>query len=331
MRRARVFFSHWQNWLGMFIVLMFTVVSVFAPLLSQPNDSTQGAFKKIGFSGDLRPHAPDEEAILGTIPGQIDVYHALIWGAREAMIFGLTVALGAFIFGSLFGAIAGYVGGAVNSFMMRIADAFLTFPALAGVVFLQQIVGLTIESMGGTYWFNNYYYGKLVYFDFTPPPFAVFLMMVDPILISLIIFSWMPIARIVNSMVLTIRQTDFIQAARAMGGRPFWIIRKHLLPNSIGPAFVLAARDVGSSVILQATITFVGLGGASAWGTLLSLGRNWIIGPGGNMLSAWWVYLPVTLALLLFGIGWNLIGDGLAEAYDPTSVLSGRVMRSAVD
>jgi peptide/nickel transport system permease protein len=314
--------------MGLAIVLLFAFVSIAAPLLSPPNETTQGAFKKVGHSGNFKPQAPNETSILGTIPGQLDVYHALIWGAREAMIFGLSVALGAFLFGSFFGALAGFIGGAVNSIMMRIADAFLTFPALAGVVFLQQLVGMTIESMGGIYWFNNDYLGKVVYYEFTPPPFALFLMKVDPILISLIIFSWMPIARLVNSMVLTIRQTDFIHAALAMGGGTFWILRKHVLPNSIGPAFVLAARDVGSSVILQATITFVGLGGASAWGSLLSLGRNWIIGPGGNMFSAWWVYLPVTLAILLFGIGWNLIGDGLAEAFDPTAIAYDR---SAID
>ena len=224
MRRMRIFLSHWQNWLGLLIVLLFTVVSLTAPLLSPPNETTQGAFKKVGHAGDLRPHPPTEESILGTLPGQIDVYHALIWGVREAMIFGLSVALGAFFFGSLFGSIAGYAGGAVNSLMMRIADAFLTFPALAGVVFIQQMLGLTIESMGGMFWFNNDYFGRVVDFQFTPPPLAVFLLKVDPILISLIIFSWMPIARIVNTMVLTIRQTDFIQAARAMGGSPLWVI-----------------------------------------------------------------------------------------------------------
>ena len=78
---------------------------------------------------------------------------------------------------------------------------------------------------------------------------------------------------------------------------------------------------MGSSVILQATITFIGLGGASAWGTLLSLGRNWVIGPGGDMLTYWWVFLPATLAIILFGLGWNLVGDGLAEAFDPTATL----------
>jgi peptide/nickel transport system permease protein len=319
MRRLRRFFSHWQNWLGVLIVLSFAFVALTAPLLSQPNKTTQGAFKKVGRSSDLVPHPPSENAILGTLPGQLDVFHALIWGAREAMIFGLSVAIGAFLFGSVFGAISGYAGGVFNSLMMRIADAFLTFPVLAGVVFLQQLVAITIESMGGTYWFNNDYHGRLIDFQFTPPAFAVFLMKVDPILICLILFSWMPIARMVNTMVITLKNTEFIQATRALGGSPFWIIRRHLLPNSIGPAVVLASRDVGSSVILQATITFIGLGGASAWGILLSLGRNWVIGPGGNLLAAWWVFLPVTLAIILFGIGWNLIGDGLTEAFEPSA------------
>ena len=318
MRSIRFFFSRWQNLLGLLIVFAFTVVAITAPVLSPPDKNTQGSFKKVGRSSDKTPRPPSEKAILGTVPGQLDVYHTLVWGARESMQFGLMVALGAFIFGTLFGAIAGYSGGFVNNFMMRIADAFLTFPVLAGVVFLQQLVAITIESMGGIYWFNVEFYGQLVDFQFTPPPFAVFLMKVDPILICLIIFSWMPIARIVNTMVITLKNTDFIQATRALGGSPARIIIRHLIPNAISPAIVLAARDVGSSVILQATITFVGLGGASAWGILLSIGRNWIIGPGGGLLRYWWVFLPVTIAIILFGIGWNLLGDGLAEVLDPT-------------
>jgi peptide/nickel transport system permease protein len=80
---------------------------------------------------------------------------------------------------------------------------------------------------------------------------------------------------------------------------------------------VLAARDVGSAVVLQATITFVGLGGQSAWGMMLSMGRNWVIGPGGDLFDTWWVFMPAALALILFGVGWNLLGDGLAEALEP--------------
>ena len=188
MSRLRFFLSRWQNWIGLIIVLTFTIMAVFAPVLSPANKTTQGVFMKVGRSTDRVPHPPSAEAPLGTLPGQIDVYHALVWGAREAMIFGLLVALGTFVIGVLFGVTAGYSGGTVNSIMMRISDAFIAFPPLAGVVFLQQIVAITIESMGGIYWFNNDYVGRVVDFQFTPPPFAVFLMKVAPILISLVLF-----------------------------------------------------------------------------------------------------------------------------------------------
>ena len=317
MRALRHLLSRWQNWVGLIIALFFTVTALAAPILAPPNSTTQGAFKKVGRQGDLVPHPPSATSILGTVPGQIDVYHALVWGTRDAMTFGLMVAVGAFIFGALFGAIAGYAGGMVNGLMMRIADAFLTFPALAGVVFLQQMMGVMVQALGGAVWFNADYFGSQIFFQTPPSAYVTFLLKIDPILTCLILFSWMPIARIVNTMVITLKNTEFIQATRALGGSPFWIIRRHLLPNSVGPAIVLAARDVGSSVILQATITFIGLGGASPWGTLLSLGRNWVVGPGGNLLSAWWVFLPATLAIILFGMSWNLLGDGLTEALEP--------------
>lgn len=319
MKRLKKFFSLWQNWVGVLFAVFFVLIAVAAPLLSQPNDQTQGAFKRIGHSFDRTPHPPSKDAILGTLPGQTDVFHALVWGTRDAMIFGLSVAIGAFLFGSIFGAISGYAGGTVNNFMMRVSDAFLTFPVLAAVVFLQEIVATTIESMGGVYWFNNQFFGKQVYFQATPPLVVAFLLKVDPILICLILFSWMPYARIVNTIVITLKNTEFVQAARALGGNPLWIVRRHLLPNSIGPAIVLAARDVGSSVILQATITFIGLGGNSSWGTMLSIGRDWIIGASGNLFTFWWVYLPATLMVLFFGIAWNLLGDGINDVMSPES------------
>jgi peptide/nickel transport system permease protein len=319
MTRLKNFFSLWQNWIGVLLVVFFVFVAVAAPLLSPPNDQTQGAFKRVGRASDQLPHPPNEDSILGTLPGQTDVFHALVWGTRDAMFFGLSVAIGAFLFGSIFGAISGYAGGTVNNFMMRISDAFLTFPVLAAVVFLQEIVATTIESMGGVYWFNNQFVGKQVYFQATPPPVVAFLLRVDPILISLILFSWMPSARIVNTIVITLKNTEFVQAARALGGNPLWIVRRHLLPNSVGPAIVLAARDVGSSVILQATITFIGLGGNSSWGTMLSIGRDWIIGASGKLFTFWWVYLPATLMVLFFGIAWNLLGDGINDVMSPES------------
>jgi len=319
MRGRREFFAHWENKLGLLLVFVFLVGAVFAPLISPQDEKNPGAFKQVGRQTDLYPHPPSRDAILGTLPSQYDVFHTLVWGMRSAMGFGLLVAVGSFMLGVFFGSVAGYAGGFVNSLMMRIADAFLTFPIVAGVVFLQQLIGMSINAMGGTFYFNIGTLGKILYFAEEPTAFMTLLTKVDPVMIILILFSWVPYARLVNSIVLTLKQTDYVQAARALGGSSLWVVRRHLIPNSIGPALVLGARDVGSAVILQATFTFIGLGGSSPWGILLSMGRKFVLGTGGSLLTHWWVYLPVTLAVILFGVAWNLVGDGLNDVLTPGS------------
>jgi peptide/nickel transport system permease protein len=148
------------------------------------------------------------------------------------------------------------------------------------------------------------------------PFIIVMLQKIDPVLITFILFSWMIYARMMNTVVHRIKQTEYVQAARALGASHSQIIFRHLIPNAIAPAVVLAARDVGGMVLLQATFTFIGLGGASVWGSLLVNGRDWIITLGG-IFTYWWVFLPAALALVLFGIGWNLLGDGLNDALNP--------------
>jgi peptide/nickel transport system permease protein len=316
MKRIRRYFSKWQNWLGPLIVLIFVSIAITAPVLSPEDPKNPGAFKSVGRVTDHVPHPPSGTSILGTLPGQFDVFHTLIWGARNALFFGLLVASGSFIFGVLFGAIAGNAGGFANGAMMRVSDAFLTFPSFAGVIFLQQLFAITITSLGGDFYFNTIYHGSFISFLGTPTPLMNFLSRIDPLMVTLILFSWMPYARLVNTITLTLKQTEFVQASHALGASPFWIIFHHLVPNSIGPAVVLAARDVGSAVIIQATFTYIGLGGNSPWGNLLSLGRDWVIGPNG-IFDTWWVFLPVTLTVILFGVGWNLLGDSLYEFFDP--------------
>jgi peptide/nickel transport system permease protein len=158
MRRWRIFFSHWENWLGLILVLAFLSGAIFAPIISPPDQKNPGPFKQVGRTSDFVPHPPTEKAILGTLPGQYDVFHTLVWGMRDGIQFGLLVAIGSFAVGVFFGSVSGYAGGLLNSLMMRIADAFLTFPPLAGVVFLQQLsrcseflsycVGLGLSLMG---------------------------------------------------------------------------------------------------------------------------------------------------------------------------------------
>ena len=317
MRRYYNFFSHKQNWLGLIIVLIFMVVAVAAPAISPQTPADIGYFKRVGYFADLDPHPPTQTAKLGTLPGQFDVFHTLVWGTRNAIQFGLLVALSSALVGIIFGAVSGYAGGIVNNVMMRISDAFLAFPVIAGVVFLQQLHTVALATASGGFSLHIPLFLDPAEAVIEVSPIQKLLELVDPLMLSLILFSWMPYARLVNSMVLGLKNMDFIQAARAVGARPIRIIWRHLIPNSISPAIVLAARDVGSVVLLQATLTFIQIGGNSPWGELLARGRNYILGPGGSLLTYWWVYIPATLTVIMFGVSWNLLGDGINDVLSP--------------
>jgi peptide/nickel transport system permease protein len=303
---------------GLILVLGFVFVALAAPYLSPNDPKDPGPFMRVGRLFESRPLPPDENAILGMLPLGIDVYHALIWGTRDALQFGLIVTISTALFGILFGAVSGYLEGPIGGFMLRVADSFLAFPPIAALVFLQQLFSVTVTALGGFLFSGEIY-------TFANDPVEVSLIQtlierINPLMLSLILFSWMPYARLVNSIVITLRQTEFVQAARALGSSPFWMIRKHLLPNSVAPAMVLAARDVGGVVLLQATLTFINLDGGSVWGTMLSQGRNWVLGPGGSLLTYWWVFVPPTLTVMLFGIAWNMFGDSLSDIFDPRSL-----------
>lgn len=316
MKRLRRFFSRWQNWIATLLVLAYFGVAIAAPIISPDDPKAPGPFMRVGKATRGEPQPPGETAVLGMLPYGYDVYHALVWGSRDALQFGLIVTVSTALFGILYGALSGVVSQRISGLLMNIADSFLAFPPIAGVVFLQQLFAATVAAMGGMY-FNHPNFGQIVEVQGPVTLIQTLLETVNPLMLSLIVFSWMPYARLVNSIVLTLRQTDFVQAARALGGGPFWVIRRHLLPNSVTPALVLAARDVGGVVLLQATLTFIGIGGGSIWGSMLSQSRDWVIGPGGSLLTYWWVFLPPTLAVMLFGIAWNMFGDGLSDVLDP--------------
>lgn len=301
MRRLRRFLSNRQVLLGSVIVGAFVMIAVLAPVLAPPDDPENPATTRVvGKYHDYMPHPPSEEALLGTVPGQLDVYYSLVWGTRSALRLGLVVALSTALIGILVGAVSGYLGGMVEALAMRVTDAFLAFPAIAGVWLLQQVMMPSSPYAG-----------------FTPIQQAFHDLGLDPVLLTLVLFSWMPYARLTQANVVQQKQAEYVQAAASLGVRNTRIIRRHLLPNVLPPVVVLGARDVGAMVILAAAFTFIGLGGSTEWGILLVAGRDYVIGAGGNPLTYWWVFVPTTLALILFGIGWNLIGDGLNTVLDP--------------
>lgn len=316
MKRGSRFLKHWQNILGLGLVAFFFFLAIAAPYLAPLGESKEyESFRLVpGLKGGL-PFSPRPEAPLGTVAvgiggRQLDVFYTLVWGTRSALRFGLSAACFTAIIGILVGAISGFAGGWVKGVMMRTTDAFLAFPIIAGVVFFLQLSNLSnaystnqgIAMSGGLLPLNS---------------IAVLFGKIDPVLLALILFSWMPYARLTYTQVLNIRQAEFVQASRVLGAGSGRIIFRHLIPNSIAPAIVMAASQVGGMVLLQATLSFIGIPAGSEWGEILAIGRRWIIGPLNNPLGYWWVFLPITLALVLFGIGWNLLGDGLNDWLNP--------------
>jgi peptide/nickel transport system permease protein len=322
MRGWRRFFRQKQNWIGLFLVGLVVVVAVAAPWLAPPEDpAAPSPYKLVGRLFDRVPHPPSDLNPLGTTlrrsdvglsttpPGlaaapQLDVYHTLIWGTRSALRFGLTVTIVTAIFGLLVGLISGYAGGFVNDMAMHVTDSFLAFPTIAGVVLFQRV-----------------FFSPAILGRFVPDPGAIQALVenlgLSPVMLALIVFSWMPYARLVNTMVNQLKSTEFVVAARSLGAAAPRVVFRHLLPNSLAPVIVLMARDVGAVVILESTFTFIGLQGDVAWGVLLVGGRDYIIGLGGNPFAYWWTFVPVAVALIIFGVGWNLLGDGLNTALNP--------------
>lgn len=309
------FFRRKQNLLALALIGLFVFVAAAAPLLAPPDDPANfSPFRNVVALKGRMPTPPSDLARFGTIATgilgrQLDVFYTVVWGTRSALKFGLATTLLTALIGVLVGAISAYVGGWVGAGLMRIADAFLAFPLIAGVVIFQQLAAL---GSGSSAVVNRLAGEKL-----DPTWFQLFLQQVDPVMLAFIAFLWMPYARLTYTMVLQEKGAEYIAAARSLGAGHVRILLRHLIPNAISPAIILAARDIGLVVVLQATLTFIGFVDDSEWGSLLSIGRRWIIGLGGNPLVYWWTFLPATLALIFFGVGWNLLGDGLNDWLNP--------------
>lgn len=291
MRDLRRFFGLGANWLGAGLVLLFVLAALFAPLLAVRGVPQSGPPARL-------PQPPSPEYPLGRV-GSSDIWYVLVWGARDALRLGLGVTLLTALMGVTLGAVGGYAGGIVNAVIMRFTDAFLAFPALAAVWLIGFILyGDAVEGPGRLTQIIN-------------------ALRLSPVMLALILFSWMPYARLINTSVARLKGQAYVEAARAVGAGPGRILLRHLLPNAFAPVIVLAARDVGGMVIWATAFAFVGVGGSSMWGGLLLNARDFVMGTGGNPLRYWWVYLPITAALVLFGIAWNLLGDGLNQALNP--------------
>jgi peptide/nickel transport system permease protein len=291
MRRHRVL--NLELILGISIVAGFIAWAVLAPVLMPPEGDDPYAIPKDGY--ETAPKSPSPAHPLGTMQEQYDVLYGLVWGTRIALRVGLMITLGRALLGVGLGLISGYCGGWFDGIVMLITDSFLAFPIVAAALVMVSVLGGTFLAgrSGGE--------GRVIS-------------------LSLVLFGWMQYARLVRGNVMAEMEKEYVRAATSIGAPHRRIIFRHVLPNATQGLWVLAASDVGVMVTTVAALTFIGLTvsrPSADWGMMLKFARNWIVGTSDNVFAYWYTYVPAVLAIVVFSIGWNLIGDGLRTALDP--------------
>lgn len=272
--------------IGLSIVIGLILVAIFSPLLA-PYDPNQIL---IGREDVQRRASPcvhvlgrDEETpqhVLGTDGNVRDQFSRIIFGSRISLTLGFsTVTLALFVGGGL-GALAGYRGGALDNIIMRIMDVVLGFPSLLLAIAIVAVLGPGIRNA----------------------------------LIAIAIVAMPQYARVMRAQVLSIKETDFVAAAKALGARPTQILVRRVIPNALTPLVVLATLGVATAILEAAGLSFLGLGAqppAPEWGAMLAEERNQVF------TAPHLVFFP-GLAIMITVLGFNLMGDGLRDALDPT-------------
>jgi peptide/nickel transport system permease protein len=271
---------------GIIILLIFVVIAVFAPLIAPTPEGQRDPYQIPHEGYSPIPQPPSAEHYFGTTEGQYDIFYGVVWGARSAFKVGLAVIGMVLVIGIILGSLAGYFGGIVDEIIMRVTDVFLAFPALILAMALVAALGPSLRS----------------------------------VLIAITVVSWPSYARLIRGDILAIREEDYVEAARGVGASHFRIIVRHILPNSIYPALIVASLDIGAVVLYAAALSFLGLGvpeGYADWGQMIQFARNWIVGPPGNPLAYWYTVTIPGLFILFFVLGWNLLGDAFRDILDP--------------
>ncbi len=260
--------------LGLYLMVALYLVMLLAPYLTS-YDPTE----IIDDIASVRHLAPSAEHLLGTDKYGRDVYTRILYGARISLSIGFIAVAISITLGTLVGAVSGYFGGIVDTVLMRLVDTLISFPRL---VLLITVIAL-----------------------FEPSILVV--------VIVLGLTLWPSTARIVRSEVLSLREREFIEAARALGLGSPRIILRHIIPNVMGPVIVAATLGLGNIILIEAGLSFLGLSvqpPTPSWGVIINEGREFL-------LDAWWVSTFPGLAIVFTVVAFNLIGDGLRDALDP--------------
>ena len=299
---------------GLFISFFFVLTASFAPLLAPPQGNClrdlnvpegssvynpfgalfwkaifappQSCFSinRLSFSSVPTPPGVDG-ALLGTTAGY-DIFYGLVWGARTAFQLALMVVGATLLIGLVVGSIAGYFGGWIDNFFMRLVDIVFAFPGLILTVVIASILGKGL----------------------------------DKIALALIMVGWAGYARLVRGEILKTRALEFVDGARALGATDTRIIFRHVLPNSLSALIAIVVLDFATVPLSAAALSFLGLGtppGYADWGQMVAFARPTMIGPVGQPMAYWYTWFMPGATILLFGLGWSLLGDALRDALDP--------------
>lgn len=258
---------------GLAIIVLLYLVALLAPFIAPYDPTAQTDIARTGYL------SPRGEYLLGTDRFGRDVLSRIIYGSRISLSIGFIATAISITIGTLFGAAAGYFGGKVDTVIMRFTDMVLAFPRL---VLLILIVGLFGPS-------------------------------ITMIILVLGLTQWPGTTRIVRGDVLSLREREFVHAAHALGFSRARIMLRHLIPNVMAPVIVTATLGIGNTIVMEAGLSFLGLGvqpPTPTWGSMVAAGRD-------NLLGAWWVATFPGLVIVLVVLAFNLVGDGLRDALDP--------------
>ncbi|TBN14099.1 ABC transporter permease [Agrobacterium cavarae] len=256
---------------GLCVIVILLLAALFAPLLATHDIFEQNLAARL--------LAPSTEHWLGTDELGRDVYSRLLFGARITLYIALLTTVIVAPIGLIVGTTAGYLGGWVDTVLMRIVDVFLAFPNLILALAFVAALGPGIENA----------------------------------IIAISLASWPPIARLSRAETLTIRKSDYIAAIRLQGASNLRIIFGHIMPMCIPSVVVRVTLNMAAIILTAAGLGFLGLGAqppSPEWGTMLSSGREFV-------MTSWWIAAIPGIAILLTSLAFNLLGDGLRDILDP--------------
>jgi peptide/nickel transport system permease protein len=261
---------------GLLVMVLLYVATLVTPLIAPYDPAAQG---DIVMSRYL---APSWQHLMGTDKFGRDIFSRVLYGARISLTIGIVSVAISVVLGTAVGAIAGYFGRWTDTLLMRFTDLMLAFPRL---VLLIVVIAL-FNDAGNPIWL---------------------------VIIVLGLTGWMSVARIVRGEVLSLREREFVQAARVLGMSDARIILRHIIPNTLAPVIVYTTLGIGNTILVEAALSFLGLGvqpPTASWGNMISDGRE-------ALITAWWIATFPGLAIVVTVTAFNLLGDGLRDALDP--------------